>query len=373
MRSSLKLLTVRGIDIRLHITFPLILVWAALQFGLLSGNINSAIFGVVAISLLFVLVTLHELGHSIAAQYYEIPVKQIILSPIGGMAQLSHIPEKPIQEFVIAIAGPAVNLVVALLMWLILLTPVVDLSDPTLTLMGRSGFTLNGLFSYIFFYNILLALFNLIPAFPLDGGRIFRSLMAMRLDYVRATKIAALVGRIVAIGLGIFGIFNGGFFLIFIAIFIYFGAGQEANIVQIRNTLRRYTVRDVYSASVYRLLPDSTVQQARNIMIFGKQRNFPIVVEDRLVGFISYSEFMKSLPSTVAHTRVSTIMGQNLQPVVCDDDLFKVQQRFIEDKTGALPVVDGDRFLGLVTQEQINNLQRQLSDSPKAVVQNQSA
>jgi Zn-dependent protease/predicted transcriptional regulator len=373
MRSSLKLLTVRGIDIRLHITFPLILVWAALQFGLLAGNISSAIFGVVAISLLFILVTLHELGHSIAAQYYEIPVKQIILSPIGGVAQLSHIPEKPIQELIIAIAGPAVNLAVALLMSLILLTPLVGLSDPTLTLMGRSGFSLTGLFSYIFFYNILLALFNLIPAFPLDGGRIFRSLMAMRLDYVRATKIAALVGRIVAIGLGIFGILNGGFFLLFIAIFIFFGAGQEANIVQIRNTLRRYTVRDVYSASVYRLLPDSTVQQARNIMIFGKQRNFPIVVEDHLVGFISYSDFMKALPATVAHTRVSTIMTQNIRPVFCDDDLFLVQQRFIEDGTGALPVVDGDHFLGMVTQEQINNLQRQLSDSPKAVVQNQSA
>ena len=109
MGSSLKLFSIRGIEVKLHITFPLILLWAALQFGLLAGNLSSALFGVVAVSFLFVLVTLHELGHSFAAQYYGVPVKQIVLSPLGGVAQLAHIPEKPVQEFVIAIAGPAVT------------------------------------------------------------------------------------------------------------------------------------------------------------------------------------------------------------------------------------------------------------------------
>ena len=161
MRGSLRLITVRGIDIRLHFTFPLILIWAALQFGLLAGNLSGALFGVTAILILFGLVTLHELGHGFAAQYYDVPVKQIVLSPIGGVAQLSHIPEKPSQEFFIALAGPAVNFLIALLMALVLLTPVASLGNPAAVITGASGFTLNSLFSYIFFYNILLALFNI--------------------------------------------------------------------------------------------------------------------------------------------------------------------------------------------------------------------
>ncbi len=373
MRGTLRIVTIRGFDIRLHFTFPLIFIWAALQFGLLAGNITGALFGVVAILILFFLVTLHELGHSFAAQYYDVSVKQIVLSPIGGVAQLSHIPEKPFQEFIIALAGPAVNVVVALLMAMILLTPAASLNDPIMVMTGMSGFNLNSLFSYIFFYNILLVLFNMIPAFPLDGGRILRSLLAMRLDYVKATNIAATVGKLAALAIGIYGLLNGGFFLVFIAFFIFMGATQEAKVVEIRAYLRNYTVKDVYSPSVFRLLPDSTVEQARNIMVYGGQRNFPVVDGDRLVGFLTHSDYLRSSQNSVGHALVSPFIRQDIEPVSFDDDLFLVQQRLIEERMEALPVVFNGRFLGMITLQHIAELRHRSDTPPNLAIHNNSA
>ena len=226
MGSSFRLFAIRGIDVKLHITFPLILLWAAFQFGLTDGNLTGALFGVVAVSLLFVLVTLHELGHSFAAQYFGYPTKQIILSPLGGLAQLSDIPEKPIQEFIVAIAGPAVNIAIGIVMLVIGVSAGLPLTNYVFG--GLAGFGLEALFGYVFFYNIVLALFNLMPAFPLDGGRIFRSLLAMKFDYVRATTIAVTVGRALAVLLGIYGLLNGGIenYWIFAAPFISVKTGQ---------------------------------------------------------------------------------------------------------------------------------------------------
>ncbi len=373
MRGSLRLITIRGIDIRLHFTFPLILIWAAFQFGFMAGNLTGAIFGVVAILILFFLVTLHELGHSFAAQYYNVRVKQIVLSPIGGVAQLSHIPEKPFQEFIIVLAGPMVNLIVAILMAMVFLTPAASFSDPISVMMGVSGFNLNSLFSYIFFYNILLGLFNMIPAFPLDGGRILRSLLAMRLDYVKATKIAAAVGRVAAVAIGVYGLTNGGFFLIFIAFFIYMGASQEAKLVENRAFLRNFTVEDVYSPSVFRLLPDSTVQQAKNIMVFGGQRSFPVADGDTLVGFLTYSDYLRASQNSVAHALVAPFVRQDIEPVSFNDDLFVVYQRLIDEQMEALPVVFNGRFMGMITIQQIAELRQRSATSPNLAVHNNSA
>jgi Zn-dependent protease/CBS domain-containing protein len=378
MGNSLKLFTIRGIELKLHITFPLILLWAALQFGLLAGNLSSALFGVVAVSFLFVLVTLHELGHSFAAQYYGVPVKQIVLSPLGGVAQLAHIPEKPSQEFVIAIAGPAVNFIIAILMGLLALGSGISFShllasSPLAGLSISSGFSLQALFSYIFFYNILLALFNLLPAFPLDGGRIFRSLLAMRLPYVQATNIASTVGRALAIALGLYGLFNGGFFLVLIAVFIYVGAGQEAAQVRMRGVLRGYTVEQVYDSSAHRLSPDSTVRQASDLMIFGGQKSFPVLEGETLVGFLPHEELLAAMRTAVSYARIGAFMRRDIRPVSCEDDLYDVQQRLFAEKASALPVVSDGRFMGLITLRHIGELYRMLRVTPKAWPQSQSA
>jgi Zn-dependent protease len=372
MGRSLKLFSVRGIDIRLHFTFPLILLWAALQFGLAGGGVESALFGVIAISLLFVLVTLHELGHSFAALYYGVPVKQIVLSPIGGMAQLQEIPEKPIQEFVIAVAGPAVNVLVALLMAMFI--PVLGLgaADFVAALTLNAGLTATAVFAYIFVYNIFLAVFNLIPAFPLDGGRIFRALLAMKLDYVQATTIAATVGRVVAVLLGIYALLNGGIFLVFIAVFIYTAAGQEAAAVRARNVLRGYSVQDAYSPSAYTLTPYTTLQQAVNLMMVSGQSNFPVVENETLAGFVTQQELGEAMQTRGGHTWTNMIMRRNVAPVSPTTPLLAVQKRLETEQLGALPVVENGRYLGLIGQWQIRHffmLLTRKTGAPPTIIQ----
>ncbi len=372
--TSLKLFTVRGIDIRLHLTFPLILLWAAFQFGTASGaGLAGAVFGVAAVSLLFVLITLHELGHSMAAQHYGVPVKQIILSPIGGVAQMMRIPEKPAQEFVIAIAGPAVNFVIAGLMWGTAVLFNINLGDTLAVLSGYGGVSLSALFGYIFIYNIFLALFNLLPAFPMDGGRVFRSLLAMRLEYVRATKIAATVGRGVAILMGIYGLFNGGFFMVLIAIFIYSGATAEERMVKLRGSLRGYTVQQAYSPSVYQLSPYHNLQHVVDFMLMSGQSNFPVSQGESYVGFLTRERLEQALQTRARHTWVSDVMRRDVKPVTLLTDIYEVQQRLDAEQLDALPVVENGRCLGLITRRNIQELYRLSKIAPGSLSKVQSA
>jgi Zn-dependent protease/CBS domain-containing protein len=335
--------------------------------------VSSALFGVVAISILFAFVTLHELGHSFAAQYYGVPVKQIVLSPIGGVAQLREMPEKPVQEFVIALAGPAVNFLIAVVMGALIFLLNIELTNPLAVLAGRGGFGFEALFSYVFVYNIFLALFNLLPAFPLDGGRVFRALLAMRLDYVRATNIASAVGRGTALLLGLYALSTGGLFLAFIAIFIYTAAGQEAQYVRYRQAMRGYTVQRLFSPSVYRLQPETTLQQAVSLKLYSGQQDFPVVVDDTLLGFVSRQDLEDAMRSLPPHSPVSAIMRHDIEPVVPADEVLDVQRRLAEERLGALPVVAGGRFLGLLTLRHIADLQRLLALSPDFAPRTQSA
>lgn len=372
MGSSFKLFTIRGIDVKIHITFPLILIWAGLQYGSRTGSLESAAFGVIGFALLFVLVTLHELGHSFAAQYFGVSVRQIVLSPLGGVAQLAEIPEKPIQEFIVAIAGPAVNVVIAILMGVIALGSSLNIGNPILALSGLGGLSINSLFGFVFIYNIVLAVFNLIPAFPLDGGRIFRSLLAMRLEYSRATAIAAIVGQVVAVLLGLFGLINGALFTIFIAVFIFMAARQEARLVKVRSLLRGVKVRQVFSSSVYVLHPESTVQQATNMMILGGQRNFAVVQGENLVGFLPHGTLITAMRTAAPHTYIANVMRRDVEPVALNDDLFEVRRRMEAAQIEALPVAEVGRFLGIIDRRQIANARHVMRVAPEAMPQSQS-
>lgn len=236
MSNSLRLMTIRGIDIRVHATFPLILLFAILQFGVFTDQgAAGALFGIIVTLLLFILVVLHELGHAVAAQHYGVPVTQIVLLPIGGVAQVERIPEKPVQELVIALAGPLVNIVLAFVLFLAHHVSRVGgawSGDMMELLMGVGQGGLDAVFNYVFAANLLLVTFNLIPAFPLDGGRVLRALLATQLDYGRATAIAVTIGQTLAGLAGLWGFLDGDFFLILIAIFVYMGAGQEGALVR---------------------------------------------------------------------------------------------------------------------------------------------
>jgi Zn-dependent protease/CBS domain-containing protein len=372
MGSSFKLFTVRDIDIKIHITFPLILVWAGIQYGAQTGSLESALFGVIGFAFLFVLVTLHELGHSFTAQHFGVTVKQIVLTPLGGVAQLAEIPENPVQEFIIAIAGPAVNVAIAIIMGLVALVSGISIGNPLLAISGMAGLSLGSLFGFVFIYNIILAVFNLIPAFPLDGGRIFRSLLAIRMEYSRATAIAAIVGQAVAVLLGLFGLLNGAIFTIFIAVFIFAAARHEARLVQVRSLLRGVKVRQVFSSSGYVLQPESTVQQATNMMILGGQRNFAVVQGENLVGFLPFSGLTAAMRTAAPHTFIANVMRRDIDPVEPNDDLFEVQRQMEASRLEALPVAEEGRFLGIIDRRQIANARHVMRVAPKAMPQSQS-
>ena len=368
LAKSLKLFSVRGVDVRLHITFPLILLFAALQFGLLAGSAAGAIFGLGAITILFTLVTLHELGHTFAAQHYGIEVKQIVLSPLGGVAQLREIPERPTQELVIAAAGPAVNVVVAGLMAVAAALSGWKLPDLAAGLPVGGDFGLLALFNYVFVANLVLAAFNLLPAFPLDGGRILRALLALRLDYGRATALAAGVGRVAAVALGLYGFLNGAIFTILIAFFIYNAAGQEAGYVRYRRLLQGYTVRHAYSPSAYRLEPATTVRGATDLMLLGGQRSFPVVEEGRLLGFLPAAELTRALSTQRPFTPVTEVMRRDVAPLSSELPLFDAEQRLMTEGMNALPVADDGHYLGLLTRDHIVALRRALLATPHVAV-----
>ncbi len=367
MNRSIRLLTIKGIDIRLHITFPLILLWAAFQFGLLYGDLSGAFFGVIATSLLFLLVTLHELGHSFAARMYGVPVKQIILSPIGGVAQLVRMPDKPVQELVIAIAGPTVNVVIAILIAAFALTNGINFTTLVGSFSESSGTTIAALISYVFVSNLFLAAFNLIPAFPMDGGRILRALLAMRLNYAKATDIAAMIGRAAAVLFGLYGILNGGLFMIFIALFIFTAAGQEAKYARVKHALDGYTVQQAYSPSAFRFEPAYSLQQAQNMAAYTGQREFPVVEGDRLAGYMTGPKLRHALQSNPSYMPVSSVMDRHVHPVTPETSLFEVQQRLVTEAREGLPVIaDSGRYLGIITLEHIAEVFR-LAQTPSII------
>lgn len=367
MDSSLKLFTVRGIDIKVHITFPLILIWAAIQFGFLSdAGWGGALFGVIVILFLFVIVTLHELGHSVAAQRYGVPVRQIVLLPIGGVAQMERIPDSPTQEFVIAIAGPAVNFLLAILLGALALLPGLDfvgLED--LTTMG--AITLPLIFTYVFAYNIFLGVFNLIPAFPMDGGRVLRALLAMRVDYLTATRWAVRVGQALAWVFGLYGFLSGNFFLILIAFFIYMGAAEEGNLVRLRTFLRGITVDQAYSRQVHALRPSDPLRQAVTLTLRTLQSTFPVLQSGRLLGILPYHRLVEALDEKGASATVGEVMITDVEPARPGEELYDVQQRMQTSQLDGLPVMDGDEFLGIITSRDISEIYRLMAIDPNLV------
>lgn len=359
MDSGIPLFKVRGIQIRMHITFPLILVWGALQFGILAGHgVRGAVIGVGVTLLLFAIVVLHELGHSFVAQSFGVTVRQIVLLPIGGVAQLERIPEKPSQEFAIAIAGPLVNFALAGVMAVLGLALGFNLGlrglGSVFQQLGEGS--LQAVFSYLFVLNLFLGVFNLLPAFPMDGGRVLRALLASRMDYARATALAVTIGQALAWLMGLWGFLNGGFFLILVAIFIYIGARQEGRMVQLKSVLRDLTVGQAYSRQVEILNSKSTLREAIDLTLNSFQSDFPVCEGDKLLGLLTHTQVVDALNRSGPDAPVADFMHKDLTPVSPDQSLYEAQKRLMEEGLDALPVVEDGRFLGLVTSRDFSEV-----------------
>ena len=262
MRWSWKLITIRRIEIKVHITFLLVLIWGAMSWG--NGGWSGAIYGSFLTLTVFVFVLLHELGHAVAAQHYGIPVHDILLLPIGGLARLSRMPERPSQELVVALAGPAVNLVLilALLPFVGVGLAMQAVQDGGLTIPSTMTPGLLNLAIFLLMTNVTLLLFNMLPAFPLDGGRVLRALLSMRLPSATATRLAAAIGELFALLFGMGALLSGNVSLAMIAFFVFLGAGAEGQEATTREMLREVTVAEALDATAPTLPADAPAHLA---------------------------------------------------------------------------------------------------------------
>lgn len=347
---SINVGRVAGTQIRIHITFLLFLAFIGLA-GYVSGGLQAAVNTLVFIVLLFLCVLLHEFGHIFTARAFGVTTPDVTLLPIGGVARLERIPEDPREEFLIAVAGPLVNVAIAIALILFFGA---ELSGRSLALIERPQLSLVDRLAAV---NLFLAIFNMIPAFPMDGGRVLRALLASRLGYTRATQIAASIGQFVAFALGFLGLF-GNPLLIFIAIFVYLAAASEAQLVAVRAMSRGVPVNAAMMTQFATLAPEDHIDAAIETLLRTSQSEFPIVdAADRLVGILSRNDMIRALKERGPNARVADAMSTDVLTVghrQCLDEAFKLLQ---EKSASAVGVVDASgRLSGLITSETIGEM-----------------
>ena len=357
MHWSFRLFRFKGIDVKVHLTFVLILLYGAWSWsGSSAVAWQGAAFGVVAILLLFVSVTLHEFGHSLVAIRYGIRVREITLLPIGGVSQMDSIPEKPGQELRMTLAGPLVNFAIAgaliIVAFLLQAAAVVTIPD-LLRELGDASW--GGLLAYLTIANLILGVFNLIPAFPMDGGRVLRALLAMRLNHRQATAIAATVGQGLSWLLGLWGFMSGNYSLILVAIFVWLGANQEGTSADVKDVFEGMTVGQATTRQVRTLSPGDVLDHAVDLTLTTFQADFPVVELGQVVGLLTRGDVLKALHTQGANVTVGQIMHTDLPAAAPDEPLFAVQQRMTANRTPALLVMGANHeLIGLLTATDIN-------------------
>jgi Zn-dependent protease/predicted transcriptional regulator len=346
MRWSFKIGSIAGIRVEMHVTFVLFIGWIALSKGLLTGHPEHALASVALILMVFGCVLLHELGHALAARRYGIRTREIVLLPIGGVARLERMPEKPAQEIVVAIAGPAVNVAIAALLWVAL---VALGAHPASSLLG------GGLLETLLVVNLMMVGFNLIPAFPMDGGRVLRALLAMRLPYVRATRIAALVGQGFALVFGVVGFFYNPN-LMLVALFVFLAAGEEHAIVRSRASLSGLPVHAAMISRFEVLDANDSLQRAVDLLMAGSQQDFPVLSGGTPVGLLTRADLLQALRHSGPETPVGGVIVPDHPVAQAGEPLEDALQRMREHRRPALPVVNGGRLVGMLTLEGVSEL-----------------
>jgi Zn-dependent protease/CBS domain-containing protein len=346
MKWSWKIARIAGIDVYMHATFLLLIGWVALSHWFANEQWSAVLSGVVFIGLLFMFVVMHEYGHALTARRYGIKTRDITLYPIGGVARLERMPDKPIEELWVALAGPAVNLAAAAVLFAYLVmtstfAPITGLSVTTGSLIER-----------LMMVNVLLLLFNLIPAFPMDGGRVLRALLAMNMEYTHATQVAANVGQGIAFLFGFVGLFTDPF-LLFIAFFVWIGAAQEASMVQMKSALGGIPVSRAMPTEYDTLSPRDTLSRMAQLILAGSQHDFPVVDQGRVLGIVTRDNFLAALTQHGQNVLVADVMRKDLPEVDSFEMVESALARLQESKVPTLPVTHGGQLVGLVTSENV--------------------
>jgi Zn-dependent protease len=339
---SFRLLTAYGIPIRIHFTFVLFLTWIALVTQNRGGLLWPAF--IVAI---FACVLLHELGHALTARKFGIRTRDITLYPIGGVAMLEGRPRAR-QELWIALAGPAVNFVIAGILMLVL--AIRQRGVPILS----SDLSRETFLEMLAVANISLALFNLIPAFPMDGGRILRAALALRMPEVKATQTAASIGQGLAIIIGFVGLFQMNIVYMLIAFFVFVGAGQEVSSSVTRSFLRGKKVADAMQIRYRTLSSGESLESAAQALLAGSQHDFPVVMGDEVLGILTRTDIARGLAQEGPSAYVAGVMQRDVKTAHPHLPLERIAEMFTKDDPSPVLVMDEDRLVGMVTYENLS-------------------
>ncbi len=340
-----------GSELRVHITFFLLLAWIG-YVAYAEGGPEAALSNILFVLALFACVVAHEFGHALTARRYGIKTPDITLLPIGGLARLERMPEKPAQEIIVALAGPAVNIVI----WAILVLGFGVGSNPAnLAEIDYSG---AAFLERLALVNLFLAVFNMIPAFPMDGGRVFRAALCLVTNRVRATRIAATAGQIVAFALGFAGLSTGNPLLILIAFFVFIAAGAESNDVAMRSIARRMMARDAMITQFEALAPSDSLEAAGQALIRTTQAEFPVLNADgTLYGFLTRAALLGATGRPDAKTlSVSELATQGIPVLPLTAGLEKVLDGLHQGAPAVAICAVGGQVIGYVTRENIGEL-----------------
>jgi Zn-dependent protease len=346
MKWSLRIGDVAGIGIYVHATFLILLAWVAIAHYLQRNSLADAMSGLVFIVILFAIVVLHELGHALTARHFGITTRDITLWPIGGVARLERMPEDPKQELLVALAGPAVNVFLAAGLLFVHLSTASLPTISDVTLVGGQ------LLAKLFWVNVSLAVFNLIPAFPMDGGRVLRAILAMRGDYVRATQKAASIGQGIAMMLGFAGLFFNPF-LVFIALFVWIAAAQESSLVQMKSALSGIPASHAMIREFHTLAADDPLARAVELTLAGFQQDFPVLVGDRLVGVLTRADLLKAIAGKGEQALVREAMQSRFETADPSEMLESVFARLQACGCHSLPIVRAGRLEGMLTMDNV--------------------
>jgi len=351
-----------------HATFLILVVWVLFVYWRAGHSVQGMVSGLLFTLALFVCVVLHEFGHALTARHYGIQTRDITLLPIGGVARLERMPDDPKQEFNVAIMGPVVSVSIALLLFVVL-----RLTGAKVTMESLSSWNTTSFLARLMIANATLAVFNLIPAFPMDGGRIFRALLSRFMPPEKATRIAAGLGHVIAVLFAVLGLFSNPF-LILIALFIWMGASQEASMAQMKSALEGVSARQIMVTDFAALSPDAPLARAVELAVHGRQQDFPVIENGQLVGMLGHKELLHGLQQRGAESPISQAMRRDCPVLAATDNLATMMEKVQNSNCRVLPVADESRLVGLfavdnlakyvMLQSASNNRREAISDAP---------
>lgn len=365
MFRSFTILTIHGIAIRVHPSFGILLLWVIFHWGMRGdGGFGNLVFGLALLFMVFAFVVLHELGHSLMALQYGVRVRDITLLPIGGVARLDHVPNRPRWEASVALAGPAVNVAIGAMLFPIMLAygaarSFSSFHDYALLL---DEVSLGGMIASLIFVNIVLVIFNLAPVFPLDGGRIFRACLTHFVGRDQATRVAVAVGQVLAVVIGVIGLAIGDFMLPLMALFVIFAAYGEGRAVRLEAGLRRLSVGQFALWDMGGIAPDRPIRFA----LRGGPRDIAVTDGGHVVGMLWRRRVLSEISAGASDAAVGDVMDTDVIAVDLNDSVFDVQQRMRETGRWAVPVVEDGYYRGIFTTDRFIHVYRYVNGQQRS-------